>query len=193
MTMDDFSYFAHAFAGKAPPVRAESPSAWRSGSDEPVTAAVISKPKLIVATVYWTASGSPRFSESKSALFELEDRSARALRDVFHQLEKFVKKTRVRTIYLRSSSAAGEHAPHLCHFKIEAAIQLLAGLDLLFVNTLSVSAWARRHDPQMPATDGLKLGRRWDDKLEAALETALFVNHNLGTSRYFSDGSARRD
>jgi len=191
--MNEFDYFAHALAGKALPASATPPTTPLVGSVAPVTAAVIAKPKLILATVNWTQGGSPRFSESKSAVFELDDRSARALRVIHDQLDKYVNRKGIRTIYLRMANGNGEHAPHLCHFKIEAALQLVCGLDLLFVNTLSVGAWVRRCEPVMPATKGLDVGRRWEAKLHAAVEAALFVNEHFNNERYFKDGSARRD
>lgn len=191
--MDEFDYFAHALAGKALPERTAPPTTRLLGPGKPVTAAVISKPKLIMATVNWSSSGSPRFNESKSAMFNLEDRSARALRELLNNLDDYVSRKGIRTIYLRTAYGSGEHAPHLCHFKIESALQLVGGLDLFFVNTLSVGAWVRRCEPAMPATRSLEVGRRWEPKLHAAIEAALFVNFNSDSERYFKDGSARRD
>lgn len=157
-----------------------------------ITAAIIAKPRLFVLTVAGAGTPNPRVEPRKSACFELEDRSARALRVLRASLHRFTTRARIGRLFLRVASDAGNHAPHPWHFKIEAMLQLAEALDITFVNTHSIRAWIERVEPDLPPFEPLVSGARWLQPQQRCLEAALFTAANADVPRYFTDG-VRRD
>lgn len=157
-----------------------------------VTGAVISKPKLLLASVAHPAFARCSFDSSRSQVFELSDRSARSLERLRAAVSRFAERRRIRRVFLRSQSEQGKYPGHPLSFKIEAALQLVPDLEVTFVSSQSIGAWVRRVKPAVPEGDR-NLGAIWAAKQCQAIETALFVARNFDKQQVFSDGSADRD
>jgi len=157
-----------------------------------VTGAVISKPKLILASVAHPAFAWCSFDSKRSQVFELPDRSARSLERLRSAVCRFVEKRRLRQVFLRSQSERGKYPGHPLNFKIEAALQMVPDLQVTFVSSQSIGAWVRRQDPAVPEGES-GLGAVWAEKQRQAIETALFVARNFEKRNCFSDGSADHD
>lgn len=157
-----------------------------------VTGAVISKPKLLLASVAHPAFARCSFDSKRSQIFELPDRSARSLERLRAAVSRFVEKRRIRRVFLRALSGQGMYPSHPLSFKIEAALQLVPDLQVTFVSSQSIGAWARRVNPVLPDGDR-DLGAVWTGKQRQAIETALFVARNFDKQNCFSDGRADRD
>lgn len=187
MTDDDlfFAAVCKQFGRPVPPVEAPDKGGF-------VTAAVITKPKLLLATVEHPAHARCRFDEQRSRIFELPDRSARSIQGLANAVARFVADQRITQVFLRSQSERGKYPGHPLNFKIEAALQMAPGLQVTFVNQQGIGAWVRREDPMVPAGDP-GLGTYWTEKQRLAIETALFVARNYDNPKCFSDGSADHD
>ena len=156
-----------------------------------VTAAVISKPRLVLVSVRFGARGNVKSDPRRSCLVELEDRSAGALRDLSRRFHRFVESHGITDIHLRARSEnTGQYAGHPINFKIESVVQLETSVNLSFVDGSSIGAWCRREDPDVPECPFPDLGARWAGIQDKATETALYVASHWGQSRCFSDGSA---
>jgi hypothetical protein len=155
-----------------------------------VSAAVISKPRLVVVTVAWGSCGQPKVVVARSGAFDLADRSSRSIELLHHRATAFFKKQRIDKLYLRAKSADGQYVGHPLNFKIETVLQMVPGLTLTFVDTQSVGGWVRREEPYIPAAP-LSLGTFWETKQKLALETALFLPENMDHARAFSEGTER--
>jgi hypothetical protein len=157
-----------------------------------VTGAVISKPKLILATVAHPAFAWCSFDSNRSQVFELPDRSARSLERLRSAVCRFVEKRRLRRVFLRSQSENGKYPGHALNFKIEAALQMVPELRVTFVSSQSISAWVQRKRPAVP--EGTPdLGAAWAKKQHYAIETALFTARNFDRQNCFSDGRTDHD
>lgn len=157
-----------------------------------VTAAIISQPALVLATIEDPLLTRRRLVEKRSRMFELIDRSKLSIMALSNELTRFVQKQGIDEIFLRSHSEKGKYPGKPFNFKIEAALQLVPGLQVTFVNTQSVSAWVQRENPAVPEGDhGLRA--RWFERQRQAIEAALFVAHNHANPKFFSDGSAADD
>ena len=155
-----------------------------------VTAAVISKPRLVLVSVRFGAHGKARIDPRRSCLMEHEDRSDRALRVFSRRFSRFVEKQDISDVYMRARSEnSGQYAGHPINFKIESVVQLERGVSLNFVDENSVGAWCRREDLDMPECPFPELGARWAGIQDKATQTALYVASHWGQSR-FSDGGA---
>lgn len=187
MTDDDlfFAAVCKQFGRPVPPVEAPDKGGF-------VTAAVITKPKLLLATVEHPAHARCRFDEQRSRIFELPDRSARSIQGLANAVARFVADQRITQVFLRSQSERGKFPGHPLNFKIEAALQMAPGLQVTFVNQQGIGAWVRREDPVVPAGEP-GLGAYWPEKQRLAIETALFVARNYDNPKCFSDGSADHD
>ncbi len=157
-----------------------------------VAAAVISKPKLVLATVQYPAHARCQFDDDRSRIFELPDRSARSVTGLVGALTRFVKDRQITQVFLRSQSGRGKYPGHPLNFKIEAALQMVPDLQVTFVSSQSISAWVRRQDPAVPEGES-GLGAVWTEKQRQAIETALFTARNFDRQNCFSDGSADHD
>lgn len=139
------------------------------------TAAVISKPKLVIASVWPDDCGGAILDVSRSKIFELGCRSSSAAQRLARETRAFVTATEIDRIYLRSMSADGKYAGHPFNFKIEAILQMDPHLDVEFVHTNSVSAWVRQNGA-VNIADGQNLCARDAGLQVKAIETALFVS-----------------
>jgi hypothetical protein len=156
-----------------------------------VTAAIISKPRLVLVSVRFGGRGNVQIDPRRSCVMDLGDRSARVLRDLSRRLNRFVERQGISEVYLRARSEnTGQYAGHPLNFKIESVVQLERGVNLNFVDDASVRAWCRREDPDVPECPFPELGTRWAAVQDKATETALYVASHWGQSRCFSDGSA---
>lgn len=157
-----------------------------------VSAAVITKPMLVLATVEHPALDRCRLDENRSRRFELIDRSARSMKGLVEAMTRFIHGWQIGEVFLRSHSERGKYPGHPVNFKIEAALQMVPGLTVTFVNTHSIAAWVRRQDPVIPPGEP-DLGAALTAKQRLAIETALFVSRNYTNPKLFSDGSADDD
>jgi len=153
-----------------------------------VTAAVISKPRLLVVTVDVSARGGPKVDQGRSRAFELADRSAFAIRNLRREISGFFQRQRIDRVYLRAKSADGQFIGHPWNYKIETVLQLEPGLELTFVDTNSIGAWVLRTEPELPDSP-FSLGAACDAKQRQAIQAAVFVAQNPDHTRAFSDGS----
>lgn len=187
MTDDDvfFAAVCKQFGHPLPPMEAPDTKGL-------VAAAVIAKPRLVLATVQHPRNALCRFDEDRSRMFELPDRSARSITGLVSALSRFVQSRQISQVFLRSSSERGKYPGHALNFKIEAALQMVPGLQVTFVSSQSVGAWVRREHPAVPEGDR-GLGAIWTDKQRQAIETALFAARNFERRECFSDGSADDD
>jgi hypothetical protein len=187
MTDDDlfFAAVCKQFGRPVPPAEAPDKGGF-------VTAAVITKPKLVLTTVEHPAHTRARFDEQRSRIFELSDRSARSVEGLLNAVSRFVKDQKIAQVFLRAQSERGKYPGDPLNFKIEAVLQLVPGLQVTFVNKRGIGAWARREDPVVPAGQP-GLGAYWTEKQRLAIETALFVARNYDNPKCFSDGSADHD
>lgn len=140
-----------------------------------VTAAVISKPKLVLASVHTADSGSIMLDVARSRIFELNSRSASAVQRLARETGAFVNSAGIDRIYLRSQSADGKYVGHPLNFKIETILQMDPNLAVEFVHTNIISAWVRKTG-SVNIMCGQSLCAR-DAALQIkAIETALFVS-----------------
>lgn len=140
-----------------------------------VTAAVISKPKLVLASVQTADSGSVMLDVARSRIFELNSRSASAVQRLARETGTFVNSAGIDRIYLRSQSADGKYAGHPFNFKIETILQMDPDLGVEFVHTNRISAWVRKAG-SVNIMGAQNLCARDAGLQVKAIETALFVS-----------------
>lgn len=87
----------------------------------------------------------------RSALFVLaDDQDQASLRQVFEELEQFATDCGITEVVMRVSLRGGTYATSRKARRIEAALELLPGVAVHWVNNQSLEPWSERRSHELP-------------------------------------------
>lgn len=149
--------------------------------------AVVSGNSLVIATIDVLRNGSPKLLWAKSHRIELEGTGQGALCAFSWELRALFRRQRTDTLLLRLAPPRSRFGGSETGAVIRTALQLIDHLMVTVVNTVSVTRWVSRDEPDLP---------QWSHRSsqlaaaqQRAVEAAGFAARFSGDSRYFSGGA----
>ena len=183
--MSDTAFFLAALGG-GPNLARNSNGDLADGGR--ATGAMISGEELIIATVEQVRPDRFELIKECSIVLWLRDRSQRSIQKFAEDVRRWVATRHLDQLALRMGAFKGRVMQSQPAFKIEAALQLLAFVDVQVVDTQAVGNWIKREDPEF--TDVSHPGRATAaKKLLHAMEMAAFAICHRGDARFFPENS----
>lgn len=149
------------------------------------TGAVAAGTKLHIVSLEWDEAFGYLLDPKLCAVFELEERSSAAIREVSCALQHFLWSSGITRLALRYSPDTKQYRPCPFVLKHEAALQLVPGVDVDLVANASVSAWVNREDPPLPVYPDPSIAKSNRGAIIKAIEIAAFAGHLARDPRYF--------
>ncbi|QZH73952.1 MAG: hypothetical protein JY451_09260 [Erythrobacter sp.] len=149
--------------------------------DEPVwfgpvvTAACYAKPTLHFATVRMKAGHQFEIKSNRCASFTFDERSPSASLELYEKVTRFLKKTRIEVVVLRTGIMRGAYIPHPFAFMAEAVLGLALGSNLYRVDAAAVANWLRKQEIELPEPEALGLPSTWRVGQQRTIEAGAYA------------------